>query len=123
MTPKPNTAFPTRSLAAALALMKQKGCHQLPVVEGSQLVGIITLREVQTTLLANGKTHYLVAQHMTPDPITVTPDTPAYRAAEILSIYQFGALPVVEHEDLVGIISVNDFLNRDTTFSSSAGGV
>jgi CBS domain-containing protein len=36
---------------------------------------------------------------------------PAYRAAEMLSMYKFGALPVVESGTLVGIISTSDFLN------------
>jgi acetoin utilization protein AcuB len=49
---------------------------------------------------------------MTPDPIAVTPDTPAYRAAEMLSIYKFGALPVVDDGRIVGIITVTDFLDR-----------
>jgi acetoin utilization protein AcuB len=46
------------------------------------------------------------------DPVTVSPDTPAYRAAEILVQHKFGALPVVEGNRLVGIISVTDFLRR-----------
>jgi CBS domain-containing protein len=49
---------------------------------------------------------------MTPDPVTVSPDTPAYRAAEMLSAYKFGALPVVSGGELVGIITVTDFLDR-----------
>ncbi|HRO23544.1 MAG TPA: CBS domain-containing protein, partial [Promineifilum sp.] len=38
-------------------------------------------------------------------------DTPAYQAANMLSIYKFGALPVVDNGVLVGIITVTDFLN------------
>jgi CBS domain-containing protein len=49
---------------------------------------------------------------MTANPITVEPSTPAYRAAEMLSAYKFGALPVVEQGMLVGIITVTDFLER-----------
>jgi CBS domain-containing protein len=48
---------------------------------------------------------------MTAGPITVTPNTPAWRAAQMLSIYKFGALPVVDGEMVVGIISVTDFLD------------
>jgi CBS domain-containing protein len=49
---------------------------------------------------------------MTSDPVTVTPQMPAYRAAEILATYKFGALPVVEGDQLVGIITVTDILQR-----------
>jgi CBS domain-containing protein len=48
---------------------------------------------------------------MTPDPMTVSPETPAYQAANMLSIYKFGALPVVDNGVLVGIITVTDFLD------------
>ena len=48
---------------------------------------------------------------MTPDPLTITPQMPAYQAANVLSIYKFGALPVVDEGVLVGIITVTDFLN------------
>jgi CBS domain-containing protein len=49
---------------------------------------------------------------MTANPMTVTPDTPAYRAAKMLSLYKFGALPVVDDDLLVGIITVTDFLEH-----------
>ena len=52
---------------------------------------------------------------MTPDPVTVPIDMPAYRAAEILRLYKFGALIVVnKREEAVGIISVTDFLKSFT---------
>jgi CBS domain-containing protein len=49
---------------------------------------------------------------MTANPMTVSPETPAYRAAKMLSLYKFGALPVVDDELLVGIITVTDFLDH-----------
>ena len=52
---------------------------------------------------------------MTPNPITIGSTVPAYRAAEMLSAYKFGALPVVDQDDLVGIITVTDFLDRFAT--------
>jgi CBS domain-containing protein len=47
---------------------------------------------------------------MTAEPVTVTPETPAYEAAEMLATYKFGALPVVEGETVAGILSVTDLL-------------
>jgi CBS domain-containing protein len=71
-------------------------------------------RSQDEELLAN----VTVESCMTPNPVTVTPETPAYRAAEMLSIYKFGALPVVDGTELVGIISTTDFLNY---FSANVG--
>jgi acetoin utilization protein AcuB len=47
---------------------------------------------------------------MTASPMMVTPDVPAYEAADMLAIHKFGALPVVEDGGLVGILSVTDIL-------------
>jgi acetoin utilization protein AcuB len=106
--------------------MKLAGCRQLPVVdEQGQLIGIVTDRDVRLAMNSpmdlpeRGQEADLVvsettASCMTPDPITVSSDTPAYRAAEVLCTYKFGALPVVDDDELVGIITVTDFLDRFT---------
>ena len=48
---------------------------------------------------------------MTPNPLSVSPDTPAFQAAKMLSLYKFGALPVVDKGALIGIVTVTDFLD------------
>lgn len=126
MTVNPTVVTPDSSLRQVIGLMKREGCRQLPVVENGKLVGIITDRDVR--LIVNSPVvHHerkedekllneVTAEScMTPNPITITPDTPAYRAAEMLSIYKFGALPVVEDGGLVGIVTVTDFLDYFVT--------
>ena len=49
---------------------------------------------------------------MTRDLQTVTPATPIYKVAQLLALYKIGALPVVEGDALVGIITVTDLLNQ-----------
>jgi acetoin utilization protein AcuB len=104
--------------------MKHEGCRQLPVVDDGKLIGIVTDRDVRLVINSPMVRHeqgedervlneVTAESCMTPNPIMVTPDTPAYRAAEMLSIYKFGALPVVEQGGvLVGIITVTDFLDH-----------
>jgi acetoin utilization protein AcuB len=104
--------------------MKVAGCRQLPVVdENGRLIGIVTDRDMRLAMnspmimQSRWKDVEIVETAtaescMTPNPITVTSDTPAYRAAEILSTFKFGALPVVDNNELVGIIKVTDFLDR-----------
>lgn len=122
MTVIPNTITPDTSLRQVIALMKAQGYRQLPVLDDGKLVGIITDRDVRLAINSPTVLHsqreneerldQLTAEScMTTNPITVTPDTPAFRAAEMLSIYKFGALPVVDGETLVGIITVTDFLD------------
>ncbi len=122
MTVIPNTVTPQSTLRQIIELMKAQACRQLPVLENGKLVGIITDRDVRlvmnSPLVLHGRwqdeeilDNINANTCMTPDPMTVTPDTPAYQAANMLSIYKFGALPVVDDSELVGIITVTDFLN------------
>lgn len=126
MTVDPVTITPDTPLRRIIALMKKEGCRQLPVVDDGKLVGLVTDRDIRLTLNSpiilqeqqeeEEFMEVMVADSiMTVSPITVTPDTPAYKAAEMLSIYKFGALPVVEGETLVGIITVTDFLDLVST--------
>lgn len=121
MTVNPMTVAPDTPLRRIVETMRREGCRQLPVVDEDKLVGIVTDRDVRLVLnlplMRHGRWQEkemldrLTAEScMTTDPITATPDTPAYRAAEMLGIYKFGALPVVDGERLVGIITVTDFL-------------
>lgn len=126
MTVNPYTLSPEMPLREIIRMMKEEGCRHLPVVDEGKLVGIVTDRDVRlvmnSPLILNA--HWpddtlldeVAAEGiMTPDPVTVTPNTPAAKAAEILSIYKFGALPVVANHKggsklLVGIVTVTDFL-------------
>jgi acetoin utilization protein AcuB len=123
MTFGPETIGPDTLLRDVIQVMKIEGCRQLPVLdEQDQLVGIISDRDVRLALNSPIVLHErwqdeLLVQSvtaescMTPRPITVSPDMPAARAAALLSTFKFGALPVVEQNRLVGIISVTDFLD------------
>lgn len=122
MTAVPDTVTPETPLRTVIGIMKTGGYRQIPVLDKGQLVGIITDRDIR--LIMNSPVvlhdrsqdeellaHVTVESCMTPNPVTVSPEMPAYRAAEMLSMYKFGALPVVEGSTLVGIISTTDFLN------------
>lgn len=123
MTLSPVTVGNDAPLREVLVRMREDGVRQLPVVdEDGRLVGIITDRDVRLAMNSPLILHdrkqdeellgALTAEScMTPDPITISPESPAYRAAEMLSSYKFGALPVVDGEALVGIISVSDVLD------------
>jgi acetoin utilization protein AcuB len=123
MTILPSTVTPDASLRTILGIMKSGGFRQIPVLDEGRLVGIISDRDIRLVMSspvvnfehAVDETTLLNARAescMTPAPISVTPTTPAYKAAEMLSLYKFGALPVVEGDMLVGIITVTDFLDH-----------
>lgn len=50
---------------------------------------------------------------MTPDPVTVTRDLSVTEAAKIMVERRIGALPVIEDDRLVGIVSEGDLIMQD----------
>ena len=50
-----------------------------------------------------------LAQAMTPDPITITPDSRAIDALRTMGNGGFRHLPVIENERICGIVSRGDF--------------
>jgi acetoin utilization protein AcuB len=122
MTVIPYTVTPGTPLRRVIEMMKTEGCRQFPVLDKGRLVGIISDRDVRLVINSPMVLHgrwqdeelldkVLVDSCMTANPMSVTPETPAYRAAKMLSLYKFGALPVIDDDDLVGIITVTDFLD------------
>lgn len=114
---------PSATLRQLLAMMSEHDCAQVAVLSDRQLVGIVTevdVRRVMKSPLFRRRSpesermldRMTVDDVMTRDPVPVSLDTPAYRAAEMMSLYSFEALPVMDGEHLVGIVSVNDFLRR-----------
>ena len=122
MTVIPYTVTPGTCLRRVIEMMKTEGCRQFPVLDEGKLVGIISDRDVRLVINSPMVLHgrwqdeelldkVLVDSCMTANPMSVAPETPAYRAAKMLSLYKFGALPVIDDDDLVGIITVTDFLD------------
>ncbi|MBI3328440.1 MAG: CBS domain-containing protein [Nitrospinae bacterium] len=115
------TISPDQSLQMAKERMRKHGIRRLAVVRNGRLVGIVTDRDVRqawaspATSLSTHELLYLlervkVEEIMTPRVFTVTPDTPLLEAARLLHDRKIGGLPVVEGEDLVGIIAETDLL-------------
>jgi CBS domain-containing protein len=90
-----------------LQLMAEKQVNGLPVVKkGTKtLVGIVT----RTDLLKKADENQL-AMLMFRDPITVSPRTDLKTATKILIDNNYRRLPVVEKDQLVGLISIPDIL-------------
>ena len=114
MTVAPRTVTPDVTLPVAARMMAEEGCRHLPVVDADsgRLIGIITDRDIRSARHTPFFDQASVEGCMTRDPITTTPETKAVVAAELLVLYKFGALPVVDNRQIVGIVTVSDFLNH-----------
>jgi acetoin utilization protein AcuB len=110
------------SLIKAKDMITEKGIEHLLVVDGKgKLVGIVSDRDLKqswaspATTLSAHELNYLLKQLtvgmiMVKNIVTIPPDTTIERAARIMEQNKISALPVIEDEDLVGIITTTDVM-------------
>lgn len=100
------------SVADAAKGMVQGRFGSAVVIESGWLVGILTERDVlRAAASGTDLTRSSVADWMTKDPVTSTPDTASEEAAEIMLSQGFRHLPVVEGNKVLGIVSLRDLLS------------
>ncbi|MFC4778377.1 CBS domain-containing protein [Paenibacillus sp. GCM10023252] len=102
-------------------LMKQHDIGMVPIVEGKKLIGVTTDRDLVVRGYAekhSGSTE--VAQVMTSDVDTIHSGATADEAAQLMSAKQIRRLPVVDHGELIGMISLGDLAIREV-FVDEAG--
>jgi acetoin utilization protein AcuB len=122
MTKDPVTLREDDLLRQAVEVVMVRRVRHIPVLDGKgRLVGILTDREVQRTLpsplSAAAREEYeallettSLAQIMTREVLTVSPDDLAGEAVETLLADKIDGLPVVEDDRLVGIFTIRDAL-------------
>ncbi len=109
------------TLDTAQALMVENSIRHLPVVDGKELIGILTESDIRGAFLSeihlksntapqlDPKT-MKVRDHMTREPLTVFPETNIEDAALLIYENKIGCLPVVSDKKMVGIVSIMDIL-------------
>jgi len=107
----PVTVPPGCTLEEAGRLMGSHGVGSLLVVEADRLVGIVTDRDVTVRGTGEGKPPTAdVRAVMTADPVTIQGSADVFEAFNVFKTATARRLPVLEEEDLAGIISVDDLL-------------
>lgn len=134
MTRAPATVTPETPAAEAAKLMAQKKVRRLLVVEpwpdGPRLLGIISAKDVihafpphVNPFAIEGPdarlTSTTVAQIMTANPRSVTPDTPIEEAAALMCAHKIGSLPVLRERTLAGIITESDIFRAFASLFAS----
>ncbi|HVM58160.1 MAG TPA: CBS domain-containing protein [Gaiellaceae bacterium] len=102
------TVEPTSSIGEAAEKMNAAGVGALVVVEDFvRIVGIVTERDLLRAVAARARAaEARVRQWMTPDPVTIDPETSIEDAAEIMFKHNFRHLPVVKDGRALGIVSL-----------------
>ncbi len=129
MTCGVRSVTPDTPLTEVVSLMCLNRYSGLPVVDGDKLVGIVAEKDVLARMfpsleeLMGGMAainpdelmgrykevvQLKVSDVMASDPISVSPDMHALRAAAVMARHKFRRIPVASDGELVGMLSVGD---------------
>ena len=109
------------SLSTVEDIMRLGGVRHLPVVRAGRLVGVVSERDLLRVSLSNlnesgtderrAFLHVLeIERAMSTPPIVVEPYVSVHKAALLMAENRIGCLPVVEGDELVGLVTATDLL-------------
>jgi CBS domain-containing protein len=104
------TVAPGNGLGEVAQRMVDRDVGAVLVMEGESLAGILTERDVLRAVAAGIGDDTTVADHMTRDPETMSPDDSTEHAAVLMIHGGFRHMPLVEGEDVVGMLSIRDLV-------------
>ena len=105
---------PEMSLVEVAQVMQKHNIGAMPVVDGDNVVGMVTDRDIVVRNVAHEKDPATtqVSAIMSSQVESVTPEMELNKAAEIMSSKQVRRLPVIEGNKLVGIVSLGDLATQ-----------
>ena len=101
---------PGDSLSEVAQRMVDRDVGAVLVMDGSELSGILTERDVLRAVAAGIQEQTVVSDWMTRDPETMGPDDTTQHAAVLMIHGGFRHLPLVEGSDVVGMLSIRDLM-------------
>src|SRR5437016_10200419 len=123
MTTEVETVQMNSTLEEVASIMKVENVGAVPVVdEDDDLVGIVTDRDIVVRCVADGKNpaETNVEDVLSHDLETIEPDVDVEEAARLMADKQIRRLPVCEHGELVGMISIGDLAVKASQPEASA---
>ena len=113
---KPSTEVwsvgPGDSVLDAIKRMAELGIGALLVMEGEQLVGVVSERDYARKIILKGRRSdtTTVAEVMSGEVITATPTMTAQHCLGMMTEGHFRHLPVMEDDRVVGVVSIGDLV-------------
>ena len=111
MTSNPCSIEADKSVAYAAKMMRDEDVGLAPIVEGDQLVGTVTDRDIAIRLVAEGKDPEAttVREIASTELVTIDPQQDLDEAVRLMAQHQVRRLPVVEEDGrLVGVLAQAD---------------
>ncbi len=103
---------PEDPVLKAIQIMAEKRIGALPVLQGQELVGIVSERDYarKVILLGRSSSDTPVWQIMSTPVTTVSMDEAVHRCMELVTDQRIRHLPVLDQGELVGIVSIGDLV-------------
>src|SRR6185503_19326568 len=111
MTDRPRAVTPETSVSEAAQLMKSDDIGSLPILDGDQLAGMVTDRDIVIRAVAEGKDPrgMPVRKVASRELVTVHADEDLSSALQLMASQQVRRLPVVDDDGrLVGVLAQAD---------------
>jgi CBS domain-containing protein len=105
------SVLPEMRITGVIAVLAEKRIGAVLVVDQkNELVGILSERDIVRSLAghAAGTLELFASDLMTPHPTTATPSTTVEKAMEVMTDGHFRHLPIMEQDELVGLVSIGD---------------
>jgi CBS domain-containing protein len=104
---------PASTAYEALEIMADKNIGALMVVREGKLVGVFSERDYARKVILKGRLSKdtLIAELMTRDVYSVTPDDTIEECMALMSAAHCRHMPVLENDQLIGVVSIGDIVN------------
>ena len=110
----PAVVHPSTSVRQAVALMHEGSRSCVIAMDGEQLAGIFTERDVLTRCMGDGFDwdQALSDSVLTPEPRTIGAQRTVGEAVAVMQQHHYRTLPVVDQGSIVGVIRLGDLLTH-----------
>jgi CBS domain-containing protein len=109
------TGTPELTINQAAKRMSDEGVSSLLIIDTEQGLGIITDRDIRTRVVAqNLPLSTTVGQFMTTSLVTVRHDQLAFEAMQLMMRNNVHHLPVLQHHEPIGVLSLTDIIRYES---------
>lgn len=112
----PVVVEPEASIQHAASRMRDAKVSSVLLMQGEELLGIVTDRDLRNRVLAEGVESTRPVRHIaTPYPLTVAANTAAFEALLVMTEQGIHHLPVEEGGQIIGVLTAGDLAQRQST--------
>lgn len=113
---------PETTVYDAIGLMAEKNVGALPVLEKGRLLGLLSERDYTRKIILQGRSspQTPVSEIMTREVLTVKPSDAVEDCLQIMTANRVRHLPVMEGDEMVGIVSIGDLVHWIIGMQSNA---